>query len=293
MLQVKIAIPAVTAALFLFVAGSVTAQPPTTRGDDQNQQQFLRIATTPDEQPRALQAAIVTYAARHGGETVIVDLISALHIGDASYYSTLNDRFASYDALLYELIASEQARTPKPGSGKTGVISHTQRIIKDALGLEFQLDKIDYERPNFVHADFSPDELSSDMQARGESLYDYFWRIFFAAVSQAAKDPLGIQGMSRMAQALDSKNSLRVALAHDLARRLDLGDVLAGPNGSAIIEGRNQRALEVMQVEIESGARRIGIFYGAGHMPDFDWRLRTELSFEKQQESWIDAWKLE
>ncbi len=256
-------------------------------------QSFLRVVTNEEDRPRALQAAIVSYATGRGEDTVIVDLISALHVGDAAYYATLNDRFEDYDVLLYELIAAREARTPQRGARKTGVISNTQGFVGGALDLAFQLDEIDYDRPNFVHADFSPEELSSDMQARGESLYDYFWRIFFAAVAESASDPLGIKAMRRTSRSLESEDSLKVFLAYDLARQVDMGVILAGPDGSAIIEGRNERALEVMQAQIESGARRIGIFYGAGHMRDLDTRLRTELEFEKRQELWIDAWSLE
>ncbi|MDJ0698787.1 MAG: hypothetical protein QNJ07_02925 [Woeseiaceae bacterium] len=257
------------------------------------EQRFLRVDTTADNRPRALQAAVVTYTSGHGDDTVTVDLISALHVGDASYYAALNERFEIYDALLYELIAAGEARTPQRDARKSGAISSTQGIVGGALDLTFQLDHIDYDRPNFVHADFSPDELSGDMQARGESLYDYFWRIFFTAVAESANDPLGIKAMLRMSRSLESEDSLKVFLAYDLARQADLGEVLSGPDGSAIIEGRNERALEVMQAQIESGARRIGIFYGAGHMQDLESRLRTELQFVKQEELWIDAWSLE
>ena len=273
-----------TALLLLLVAADAGAEV---------QQSFLRVDTNPENRPRALQAAVVTYTAKHVDETVTVDLVSALHVGDASYYASLNDRFEDYDVLLYELIATEQTRTPQPGVERTGVISNTQELIKDVLGLTFQLDEINYDRPNFVHADFSPEELSSDMRARGESLYDYFWRVFFAAVADSARDPLGIQGLRTMSRSLESDQSLKVVFAYELARKADLGRILSGPDGSAVIEGRNNRALEVMQAQIEAGARRIGIFYGAGHMRDLDARLRSELQFAKQRELWIDAWSLE
>ncbi len=257
------------------------------------EQRFLRVVTGDQNQPRALQVAIVTYTSGQGDDEVAVDLVSALHVGDASFYATLNDRFEIYDVLLYELIADDGARTPRPNARKSGVLSSTQGFIGDALDLTYQLDEIDYDRPNFVHADFSPGELSSDMQARGESLYDYFWRVFFAAVAESASDPLGIKAMRRTSRSLESDDSLKVFLAYDLARQADMGEILAGPDGSAIIEGRNSRALEVMQSQIESGARHIGIFYGAGHMLDLDERLQTELGFEKQKETWIDAWSLD
>ena len=38
--------------------------------------------------------------------------------------------------------------------------------MTSALGLSFQLDEIDYTRPNLVHADMTPDEFAQSMRDR-------------------------------------------------------------------------------------------------------------------------------
>jgi len=91
-----------------------------------------------------------------------------VHIADQSYYDQLNREFADYDVVLYELVAPPGAKIPKPGSAKGGSpLSFMQRTMKDMLDLEFQLDTIDYEAKNLVHADMSPEEFAESMKRKG------------------------------------------------------------------------------------------------------------------------------
>jgi hypothetical protein len=49
--------------------------------------------------------------------------------------------------------------------------------------------------------------------------------------------------------------------------------------------------MEVLAEQIERGRRKLAIFYGAGHMPDFEKRL-NELGFRQVAESWQIAWDM-
>ena len=77
--------------------------------------------------------------------------------------------FRGYDAVLYELVAPDNARVPKPGRKPAGAIGSAQQSLTKMLGLEFQLDQIDYGARNFIHADLSPKEFEAAMAKRGES----------------------------------------------------------------------------------------------------------------------------
>ena len=48
-----------------------------------------------------------------------------------------------------------------------------QMGMKETLGLEFQLELIDYNRDNFTHADMSPEEFAESMVENDESLMKY------------------------------------------------------------------------------------------------------------------------
>jgi hypothetical protein len=257
------------------------------------QTRFARIAKDEEGQPRALQMAIVSYVPRASDAAFRVELISAVHIGDRGYYAELNARFRDYDAGLYELVAPEGAQVPRDGAGRKGVISSTQVAMQSALGLAFQLDEIDYDRPNLVHADLSPTELRQSMTDRGESLYVYFWRIFYASMEEYARDPLGLRDWRLLSSMLSSDNAgLKTAIAYEMTNVDQVRDVLDGDNGSAIIASRNQRAIEELELQVASGRKRIGIFYGVAHMPDFEERLTGELGLRPEKTVWLDAWRL-
>lgn len=254
---------------------------------------FARMAKDAAGAPRALQTAIVRYAPAGGGRDLTVDLIGAVHVADAAYYAALNDRFAGYDALLFEMIVpGEEEGAPGGEGGGLAVISTLQNGMKNALGLSYQLHEIDYAAPNFVHADLSTHGLRERMQDRNESLYVYFWRLVFASLDEYAKDPLGMRDWRLIAAMMQGPESdaLKIAVAGELLTSLQAGDVFGGPEGSALIAARNEHAIGVLREQIDAGARRIGIFYGVAHMPDFDRRLR-ELDLVRTGTEWVDAWR--
>ena len=253
--------------------------------------QFIRVATDEQNRATALQLAILSYAPRQGPAEFSVDLVSAIHIGDESYYAELNDRFRDYDVLLYELVTPEGGGVPEQTSEQKSFVSNTQVAMTRALGLSFQLDEIDYCQPNFVHADLSSSELARSMVDRGD-FYVYFWRVVYAVIEDIAADPLGLRDWRLLVSLLEAEGdaSFKTEIAYEMTRvdRLFPG----GDSGSGIIGARNERAVQVLRKQLESGAKRIGIFYGAAHMPDLEQRLVTELGLKHRETTWIDAWKL-
>ncbi len=150
---------------------------------------FVRVMTDADGNETALEVSIVGYRPASDAGGVRVDLVSAVHVADRAYYQALNRRFRDYDSVLYELIVVEQADRPaaRTGAGDNGdggaggdedrtLISSTQVAMKNALGLAFQLEEIDYTAGNLIHADLTRSELRQSMTERDESLYVYFWR---------------------------------------------------------------------------------------------------------------------
>ena len=98
-----------------------------------------------------------------------------------------------------------------------------------------------------------------------------------------------------MLLALFDKNRA-LALKRILAEQFDNSEgslaALEGPAGSTLISGRNQVALDVLRKEIAAGKRKIAIFYGAAHMPDFQTRLRNEFGLTPVGTRWLVAWNL-
>ena len=251
---------------------------------------FARVDEDADDRPRALQLAIHSYS-RDG---ITVDLIGAIHVGDASYYAGLNDRFRGYDAVLFELVAPAGVDFAGEPDKRRGILSNAQGGLTHLLDLSFQLEEIDYGMPNLVHADLSPDELRQSMAERNESLYTYFWRLFFASVNEYTRDPLGLrdwQLLSAMVRGGEDP-SFKILMAYEMTNMDTVRDLLGEDSDSAIIGARNERAIQVLHRELDAGSRRVGIFYGVAHMPDLEERL-VGAGFELAGTDWVDAWNLQ
>jgi hypothetical protein len=256
---------------------------------------FVRVTEDEQKQPLALQLAIASYAPRNGDSRIQIDLVGAIHIGDKEYYQDLNERFESYDAMLYELIAPKDTVVGDRNPENQSAISSAQVAMKNLLALSFQLDEVDYGADNFIHADLSPTELSDSMDERGESLYIYFWRLFYASFDEYAKDPLGLQNLSLFSAMLsaDSDNSFKTMLAYEMTDLEKTSEILGDDSQSAVIGARNQRAIDVLKTRLEAGDKRIAIFYGVAHMPDMEERLLEQLDLVYLDTTWVDAWRLD
>lgn len=269
--------------------------------------EFLRISRDDSGAPRSLDTSIVEYreapeaAARAGRKPVSVDLVAAVHLGSQDYYETLDRLFADYDAVLYELVAPPNARIPKPGRAPAGAIGTAQQGLTTMLGLEFQLDSIDYTAANFVHADLSPKEFEAAMRKRGESWWTMFTKLMRESMARAERGDaapgadLGIRdvfGMLFGSQA-DRQLRLRRLMAEQFSDMEALTAAFGGEEGSTLITDRNAAALDVLRTQIDKGDRRIAIFYGAAHMDDFDERLREDFGLQPGETVWLEAWDLE
>jgi hypothetical protein len=235
-----------------------------------------------------LDTAITTY--RKDGTELL--LFGAVHIGDAALYATLNDRFTTCDVLLYELVAPPDVR-PTKDREESGFspISILQKGLRNALELSFQLDEIDYQAANFVHADMSPQEFETAMAERGESLLSIMFDMMMQGAQQqrdadgeAPQKPFDLVAAFRKGE---GRHLLRTTFAAQM-EQIEL--MAAGGKSSTLLEGRNEKCLQVLQRELAKGHHRIGIYYGAAHFPHMEQRLVRDLGFQKTGHEWLVAW---
>ena len=85
--------------------------------------------------------------------------------------------------------------------------------------------------------------------------------------------------------------TLKTLFAYEITNLDSIQDILGEDSDSAIIGARNERAIEVLRAQLDKGSKRIGIFYGVGHMPDLEARLAA-MGLVRTDTVWIDAWKL-
>ena len=264
--------------------------------DDAPQFQYIRISHDDDEKPIALETSVVTFISegeKHKGVTV--ELVGAIHVGDEAYYDELNKLFESYDVLLYELVAPEGTRVPKGGrKGNASAVGALQGGMSSLLDLEHQLSKIDYTKENFVHADMSPEEFAKSMSDRGESFLQMFFRAMgqSAAMQATGKQPVSDADLLFALLSKDRSVRLKRLLARQFEDMESSMSIFDGPDGSTLITERNRKCFEVLAKELENGHRRIGVFYGAGHLADMEKRLAADFGMKRTGEKWVAAWDL-
>jgi hypothetical protein len=300
-------IASLVAVCFLTTGAPLLAEPPAAVkkpvGKKPAPSKFIRLQRNEKDQPIALETATVRYVPASGEGNLVVDLVGVVHVADAEYYEKLNKQLDQYDVVLYELVAPPGTRVPKGGKRKTdNPLALLQQITKTVLQLESQTEQIDYTRKHFVHADLSPAQMAEAIRKRGDDGLTL-------ALSIAA-DMLRQQNLREMQEqkgagkkgedvdflALLSDPEGPVKLKRLLAEQLENA---ASPEGSLgttvhtiLVADRNEAALKVFQKELAKGKKKIAIFYGAAHMPDFEKRLREDFGLRRDSEQWLTAWDL-
>lgn len=267
--------------------------------------EYLRVHRDEQGSPLALQTAIVPFHSAPDDKVKIqVDLVGAIHIAEQAYFEQLNERFKKYDVVLYEMVAPKDNNRPQPGQRSGHPIAAMQTGMQQMLGLAYQLDVIDYDAKNLVHADMSPDEFEQSMAGRDENFTKMFMKMYFREVGRMLAEqnkPVDAQQPGRrtsdadLISALFSPNrafALKRVLADQFGDMEAAMRTLDGPEGSTIITDRNRVALKGLRQQLDEGRKHVAIFYGAGHMADMQLRLIEEFHLQAGEPEWLDAWEL-
>ena len=257
---------------------------------------FIRISKTDDKKAKALETSVVRFEGLPGTayEGRAVDLFGVVHIGEKEYYKEIGRLLATYEVVLYELVAPDGTRIrPEDLKERRSVLASMQTGMKDMLNLEYQLEHIDYLAENFRHADMSPEEFVEDMKSRGDGLWKMAARMMGAGLaSQGAGD-----GNAGLLLALMSDNRAML-LKQTMAKQLvDVDVAMAGLDDSSgentLIKGRNRKAFEVLKQELDAGKKTVAVFYGAGHLDDMAERLEADFGMKPKSTKWLPAWDLQ
>ena len=254
---------------------------------------FLRFAEGEHTGGR-LETSIVTYRNEAGAT---VRLVGAVHIGEKSYYEGLNDTFRGDDAVLYEMVKPKDAGIPEPNQPAKSGIGKFQHFLKDTLNLDFQLDDVDYSRPNFVHADLDAETFEKMQAERGESMFTLMIRQMMDAMSKGdvttglASDDMAGELITMFCRP-DGERQVKLLLARHMGDIEKSAAGLDGPNGSVILSERNKAALKVLATTLAAGKKHISVFYGAAHMASMSDTLQKEMGFKPVSVEWRMAWDL-
>jgi hypothetical protein len=261
--------------------------PPATQATS-DESRFLRFTEDGKDRGR-LEVAQISYRNDAG---VIIKLVSAVHVADAAYYAEVDKALADTQVVLYEMVKAKDSPPPVKGQHSDHAVAQLQHVLKDTLGLDYQLDDIDYTRPNFVHADMDAETFMKLQDERGES----FASMMLQGILRSISDPTAqrvydgeptdmVDFMTRP----DGEMQLKLILA----RRL--GDIerdamgLNMLNGTVILTERNKAVIAKLKETLASGKKDIAIFYGAAHMSDLSSRIE-KMGFKPVATKWRTAW---
>jgi len=245
-------------------------------------------------------------------------LVGVSHLGATEYFTQLQSELDLKTLVLFEGIsasrqhptrlnsASEVRVEREPGGAHASGAEGLQPALAKALGLRFQLEAIDYSRPNFQNSDLSIPELrqlladqpktaddqgaSREFEAllqamQGQSLFNALLRV---ALPFVATSP-GLQGVAKLALIeilgqIDGNPAKIPGLPESDKQLMDV-----------LLEHRNQQVMVDLQKELPHLQKQdsVAILYGVAHMPDLEQRLETRLHYRPVETSWLTAFDVD
>ena len=136
-------------------------------------QPYLRF----EEKPKGAALEVGVIRLQHKETGAVVDLVGAVHIGDAAYYQQLNKEFKAYEAVLYEMVKPAKLDPAQFQNRPPSSVGMMQTFMQKQLDLAYQLDEVDYTAKNFVHADMTVKQFRKRQEARGESMFKLMFKL--------------------------------------------------------------------------------------------------------------------
>lgn len=279
---------------------------------------YVRIENT-DSNLVQLQIAVRKFISpRQQGP--VLWLAGVSHLGESNYYAALQKHLDAQTLVLFEGVggpsdegpartagaaASPAAAAPAETSDAGNRASSLQFSLAAALGLEFQLEAIDYRRPNFRHCDLSVGQIRDLIAEQprvagqpgagqsfegllkmmeGGSWLDSLLQIGLRFISANPK----IQGLAKLAlidtiAEIQGDPSKLEGLPPETKQLLDV-----------LLQKRNQNIVVNLKRELKVLQRRdaVAVFYGTAHMPDLEQRIRQEFRYVPAGQLWLTAFSV-
>ena len=258
----------------------------------------LRYVAPKDGAEGGLDVAVTYYAHPDGGPRV--ELVGAVHIGEAAYYKAAQAILDRASIVLYEGVKPKDATAEDFEKAKDAdnPVRALQTNIAKWFGLTFQLDGIDYTRPNFVHADMTVEEFSGPQgRAQGKTsngANDILARTKRLTLLMKLIAPI----LDNLIGDAESAGPLRNRFKNTFARMLGTVDVNAVLGSAApeltelLLDKRNKVVIErLLEQRQKPDVRTIAVFYGAAHMEGLEVSLR-ELGYKRTGARWLRSWVL-
>jgi hypothetical protein len=304
--------------LLLVLAGCSTAP----HGSTASQGRFAPVELNPAPEPYVrvlnlnsnkveLQIAVRRFVPTDGGlRGPVVWLTGVSHIGETNYFEALQRHLDAQSLVLFEGVGEHgpgEEVTPAERAAQAqekGNESSLQSTMASSLGLEFQLEAIDYTSLRFRNSDLTIGQLR-ELMGREE-------KTNAPGGAGAAQTFESLLGMMQGGTWLDTLMQFGMRVLGSDARlralsKLALIEMFGQMQGdpaqlrglppdlkqllAVLIQQRNQKVLSDLKGELgkNPGPASVALFYGTGHMPDLERGLRGQLKYRPAGEEWYTA----
>ena len=307
--------------LFAIAAGCATNKreiyEPVVYTSPENSAPYLKINRISNEKLE-LQVAVRRFVPQQGTGAEIW-LVGVTHIGESNYYSNIQMFLDKMTVVLYEGVGfsetkqnqsteSQNTSTHKNIAKKKSTDSSFQSKLAYSLGLNFQLDAIDYDRPNFKNCDMTVSQLQNVFTAQvatNKSMSTEGLREW-EKIKQLYQGESLSTILMEYALKLIGSNPRMIALVKILFIETlgkiqgDINNWSGLPPGikdlfQVLIQERNNLITSQLKEELSKCKRnsRIALFYGAAHMSDLEKRLVKELNYRPLDQIWYKAFSVD
>ena len=255
---------------------------------------FIRSSELADK-AMAAQTLSAEYRPEAGGGPAVW-LVGVSHLGTGSYYKALQERLDRHTVVLFEGIGADgEKKDGEHGAGMQGQLAK-------ALGLVFQLDAIDYDRPNFVNSDLPMDKLRAQVRERSKDASpedaDRTLSTLVDAMQGTGEIGAAVTQLTDMIGSSEAMREMTKAVLIELLGRA--GEIIEMASSQSpevktlfevILAERNKTVLRDVRVQLAKlkPGETVAIFYGAAHMDEIARDLREKLHYVPAQQEWETA----
>jgi hypothetical protein len=267
---------------------------------------YLRIAR-PATNITELQVAVRQFVPRDPSKPVVW-LAGVSHVGETNYYQSLQKMLNAQDLVLFEGVTDRASRAAgrKSFDRAEEDLGSMQDIMAESLGLAFQLNSIDYERPNFQNSDLTIEQLGQLIAKEGppgkpSKTAQEFEKLMEMMQGDSLVAALIGAGMKLIGSSPKLQAMMKLMMIEVLGRfEGDMSQFQGLPPEwqrlvEILIRARNDAVIKDLQAELVKPAppKTVAIFYGAAHMEDLERRLTRELNYRPGREEWFSAFSVD
>ena len=220
-------------------------------------------------------------------------LVGAMHIGSKQYYSALQVLLDAQEVVFFEGVKTDtqnslpETKADDHGKKDTSNPMPLYKALSDALGLEFQLNQINYDRPNWKNVDLTweaMDKLNKD--AKGNDKAGTFSQV------KQLLNPKSPQAQMFTKMLETATPGMKEAIKFMIVKNVASGEIVMDSElEKIVVKARNKVVVESLASSIgsQNPPKSIAVFYGAKHLPDMEMTLTRNYGYKLGKQKWFLA----